>query len=203
MKHSRTILLGAAMALPLVAAPAVGLASDHSGYDQAMVQQASAHRWKGKNIVEGEAKNVNHQTGVMYMMAEGRQLKVHFPPQVLRSVDTGDDVSVELAYTKAPDMAAERAQTTSPTESPMAQHEETHPKNSGLEHGGATWTGEHTMPATVTNVDPSNGTVDVMSEGQNLALRFPTTSMQHLKQGDKIEIYLALRGGAPASSISR
>ena len=50
--------------------------------------------------------------------------------------------------------------------------------------------GMHTMPATVTGVDPKTGIVDVMAEGMALRVHFPPASMAGLKAGDKIGLYM-------------
>jgi hypothetical protein len=51
--------------------------------------------------------------------------------------------------------------------------------------------GMHTMPATVTHVDPKTGIVDVTTEGMVLRVHFPPASMMNLKIGDKIGLYMA------------
>lgn len=51
--------------------------------------------------------------------------------------------------------------------------------------------GMHTMPATVTDVDPKTGIVDVTTDGMALRVHFPPDSMANLKSGDKIGLYMA------------
>ena len=58
--------------------------------------------------------------------------------------------------------------------------------------------GMHTMPATVTHVDPRTGIVDVMTGGMALKVHFPPDSMANLKAGDKIGLYMAYSQAAVA-----
>lgn len=59
----------------------------------------------------------------------------------------------------------------------------------GMRAGGAVM-GMHTMPATVTAIDPKTGVVDVTSEGYALKMHYPPASIADLKTGDKITLHL-------------
>jgi hypothetical protein len=75
--------------------------------------------------------------------------------------------------------------------------------SSGMSQSG-NWDGSHTMQATVQNVDQSNGTVEVESDGEQLVLQFPQSSLQQLNQGEQIKVHLAIRDTtSSSSSISR
>ena len=51
--------------------------------------------------------------------------------------------------------------------------------------------GAHSMPATVTSVDPATGLVDATAEQMSLKLHFPPASMANLKAGDRITVHLS------------
>lgn len=56
--------------------------------------------------------------------------------------------------------------------------------------------GVHSMSATVTHADAKTGLVDVMSEGMQQRVHFPSAAMANLKAGDKIGLYM---GYSPAN----
>lgn len=217
MKLSHTALLGAAMALSLpLALPATAMASDHSAYQQKMAQMSNNMQWQGQHTIQGQVQSVDHEKGLVELSAQdNEQLKLHFPASALQNVKEGDQVTVELAYATANASSGSQMSGQSSTSmqggSSMAGGSTSGSTsmssqggmNSGMSQSG-NWEGSHTMQATVQNVDQSNGTVEVESDGEQLVLQFPQSSLQQLNQGEQIKVHLAIRDTtSSSSSISR
>jgi hypothetical protein len=66
--------------------------------------------------------------------------------------------------------------------------------------GHGNWHGEHTMSATVKNIDHQAGTVKINSEGKNLTVAFAPSSLHRLHQGQKIKVHFAIRDNSSTSS---
>lgn len=216
MKSRTSFLLSTLLAagLPLAALPAAASPQTYGGPshpDKMIGQHGMMHggrHWTGKNVIEGNTKNINHDTGVMYLMAEGRELKLHFPPQALNKVETGDHVVVELAYSDLTRMHHQSGMNGQSSTgygssgmknqngmrmSGSKMHHDQEGDSYGMQRGG--WIGEHTMTGTVTEVQRTAGVVDLKTAEGVLSLRFPASSLPKVHQGDKLAVYLALKKG--------
>ncbi|HET8552294.1 MAG TPA: hypothetical protein VFM97_07465 [Gammaproteobacteria bacterium] len=188
MKLSRMALLGAAMALSLpLALPAV--ASNHDAYQKKMTKMSHHSQWTAMRTVHNaKVQSVDQSTGIVKVSARGNEeMTLHFPPSALKNVKEGDKIALMYGY------ATSKAGTNG-TES----------GSSSSRHGAMHWQGAHTMPATVKNVDAKKGQLTVDSEGKQLVLAFPQSSLQKLKEGEQIQVHMALRDtSATKSSIAR
>ncbi|HET7369753.1 MAG TPA: hypothetical protein VFK45_02820 [Gammaproteobacteria bacterium] len=217
MKLSHTALLGAAMALSLpIALPATAVASDHSAYQQKMMQMSNNMQWQGQHTIQGQVQSVDHDKGIVKLSAQdNQQLKLHFPTSALQNVKDGDQVTVELAY--ATGKSSSGSQMSGQSSSTMqgggsmaggsmsgsTSMNSQGSMSTGMSQGG-NWDGSHVMQATVKNVDQGNGTVKLESNGEQLVLQFPQSSLQQLNQGEQIKVHLAIRDTtSSSSSISR
>lgn len=191
MKISRTVLLGAAMALSLpLAVPAF---AQTGGTNQQQMSQTNSVQWQGKDTIHGKVQNVDQSSSIVTVRTtHGHELKLHYPSSALQKVKEGDNVAVQLAYAKTNGTSGATS-TSQPS------------KIEGSEStSGGNWQGAHIMSATVKKVDQKKGTVQVESEGKPLVVAFEPSALSQLKQGEKIKIHLAIRDtSSPTSSISR
>lgn len=171
-------LFGAAMALalPLTSLPAAAATYSGPSHPDKMMGQHNT-RWLGKNVVEGTTKNVDHQNGIVHLTTGGSQLVLHFPPPAVNKLQMQQNVTVEMAFKDESRMNAGKNETGSTSQ--------------GMMRPG--WVGEHTMLGTVTQVNRSNGVLDLKTAEGALALQFPASSLTEVQKGDRLEVYLALR----------
>ncbi|HEY8514734.1 MAG TPA: hypothetical protein VIS07_04370 [Candidatus Binatia bacterium] len=61
----------------------------------------------GLHQMSGTVTQIDKTTGALAMQSDaGQQIRVHFPPTALQSVEQGDRITVQLALKPAPDGAA-------------------------------------------------------------------------------------------------
>ena len=93
---SMALAAGSAFAHDPPAADAPSGAMDHAKMDD-------MHHTKGMDNMHKMSATVDavdHTTGIVDVTAGDMQLKVHFPPASLASVNTGDKITLHLGFTK-------------------------------------------------------------------------------------------------------
>lgn len=208
MKSPTSFLLASLLAAALPLAAAANPPQNGSSHpDKMSGRHGNMHRgsmggmhWMGKNVVEGVTRNIDHQNGVMHVQAEGRQLIVHFPPSALGKLETGENVTIKSAFSDRSRMMGSDMHEQSGSgyhsssagmKSARGSTMNDNHKGMGMKRSG--WIGEHTMPGTVTQINPTNGTLDLKTDEGVLVLRFPSSSLTEVRQGDKLMVYLALK----------
>ncbi|HVC17080.1 MAG TPA: hypothetical protein VNE18_07240 [Rhodanobacter sp.] len=54
----------------------------------------------GRHLMPATVTEVNKETGMVSVNAEGMELKVHFPPASVADLKEGDKITLHLAYSK-------------------------------------------------------------------------------------------------------
>ncbi len=83
------------------------------------------------------------------------------------------------------------------TDKPAAGKEKAPARTAGMR-------GQHRMMGEVTKIDAAKGMVSVKTDEGDMDLHFPPSALQGLKEGDRVEVQLAIRpaAGGPASKGS-
>lgn len=61
----------------------------------------------GEHWMTGKITNIDHNKGLVTVKSEDHTLKLHFPPTSLRDLKDGDQISVEMSFTKAGQTSSE------------------------------------------------------------------------------------------------
>jgi hypothetical protein len=54
----------------------------------------------GEHDMSGKVQKVNHKTGTFELKTHEGVLRLHFPPDTLKEVKNGDDLTVHLGFKK-------------------------------------------------------------------------------------------------------
>ena len=73
---------------------------------------------------------------------------------------------------------------------------------SGAKTAAGTMRGQHRMMGEVTKIDSTKGTVTLKTEEGDLDLHFPPSALQGIKEGDRVEVQMAIRPAAGAGAKS-
>lgn len=57
--------------------------------------------WKGEHWITGRVEDVDHEKGIVELEAGEESLKLHFPPDQIRDLRSGDRIAVQLAFARA------------------------------------------------------------------------------------------------------
>ncbi|HUW28087.1 MAG TPA: hypothetical protein VMV97_05695 [Sulfuriferula sp.] len=73
-----------------------GMGAMHPGHHGMM----RARNVLGRHLMPATVTEVNKETGMVSVNAEGMELKVHFPPASVADLKEGDKITLHLAYSK-------------------------------------------------------------------------------------------------------
>ena len=141
-------------------------------------EERYAANLRGEHRFTGKVTAIDHDTGLVTFATSGNTLNLHFPPDSLKNVKTGDHLTVEAGFAMADAEKPEGAQPRSKPAGDQPLH------------------GDHWMTGTVTSVNSSTGLVTVKTDDAPLTVQFPRSSLRDLKEGDKIALELAFAPGS-------
>jgi hypothetical protein len=61
--------------------------------------------WHGTHTMSGTVTEVDHTTGMLSLNTHEGELKLHFPPDVLKDVKNGDSLTVSLGFHEGASMS--------------------------------------------------------------------------------------------------
>lgn len=61
---------------------------------------AAGMQQQGEHSMRGTVTDIDHQTGLLSLKTEAGELELHFPPQALKEVKEGDQITVHLGFSK-------------------------------------------------------------------------------------------------------
>lgn len=132
---------------------------------------AAGTQYRGKHTAFGSITTINHQTGVLSLNTGASELLLHFPPQVVQNLKTGDLITVHLGFTTGKGAAPD-----------------------------GHYQGEHTMRGTITDIDHQTGRLQLNTAAGELTLNFLPQATQGLKRDDQITVHLGFTKGTPSGS---
>ena len=62
---------------------------------------AAGMKHQGEHSMSGTVTDIDHKTGLLSLKTEAGELELHFPPQALKEVKEGDQLTVHLGFSKA------------------------------------------------------------------------------------------------------
>ncbi len=62
---------------------------------------AAGMKYQGEHSMSGTVTDIDHTTGLLSLKTEAGELELHFPPQALKEVKEGDQLTVHLGFSKA------------------------------------------------------------------------------------------------------
>ncbi len=73
---------------------------NHSMENEDAQENGARSHWKmkGWHSMPGTVTSVNHNTGIVKVRSEGKHLRVHFPPNTITQLKSGDKISLKLGY---------------------------------------------------------------------------------------------------------
>jgi hypothetical protein len=83
------------------------LAGDYDDYDHGGAKawhEKDGGKKMGKHEMSGTIENLDHKTGWVTVKTGEGNLNVHFPPDALKDLKTGDTITVHLGFTKGEEM---------------------------------------------------------------------------------------------------
>jgi hypothetical protein len=61
--------------------------------------------WHGTHTMSGTVTDVDHTTGMLSLNTHEGELKLHFPPNAVKTVKTGDTLTVSLGFHEGASMS--------------------------------------------------------------------------------------------------
>ena len=95
-------------ALSLAAAPALaqgehdmqGMPMPSGGMAMQRMDMSHMTNVTGAHDMAATVSSIDHKTGIVEADADGQKLRVHFPPDSLSGINTGDKITLHMGFTK-------------------------------------------------------------------------------------------------------
>ncbi|HUW26306.1 MAG TPA: hypothetical protein VMW07_07240 [Gallionella sp.] len=136
---------------------------------------AGAGGLMGFHEMYGDVSNINHATGVLRLANNEANMVLRFPPDSIKDLEYGDDITVRLGFDEGlvPASAVQQK----------------------LKEMGRKLKGVHQTYGDISNIDHKKGVLTVTNNEASMVLHFPPDSIKNLKYGDTITVELGFKDG--------